>query len=75
MSGDVQRNKARLHLALPERVRERTEQLQALSSASSITEVIRRAIEVFDLVTTAVKRGDKVILRGADGKDREVILV
>jgi hypothetical protein len=67
--------KARLHLELPERVRARLEQLRVMTEADTITEVVRRALAVYDVLMTAVReRGDKVILRSADGSEREMII-
>jgi hypothetical protein len=67
--------KARLHLELPERVRRRLEQLRVLTEADTITEVVRRALAVYDLLMTAVKgRKERVILRSEDGTEREVLI-
>jgi hypothetical protein len=67
--------KARLHLELPERVRRRLEQLRVLSEADTITEVVRRALAVYDVLVTAVKvRKERVFLRADDGTEREVLL-
>lgn len=67
--------KARLNLELPERVRARLEQLRMMSEADSITEVVRRALAVYDVLLTAVReRGERLILRSSDGTEREVII-
>jgi hypothetical protein len=67
--------KARLNLELPERVRARLEHLRTISEADSITEVVRRALAVYDVVLTAVReRGDKIVLRSADGTEKEIIV-
>lgn len=67
--------KVRLNLELPERVRERLERVRELSESDSLTEVIRRALSVYDaLLTTTHEEGGKVVLRGADGSERELLL-
>ena len=66
--------KVRLNLELPERVRERLERVRVMSEADSLTEVIRRALSVYDtLLTTTIEEGGKVILQ-VDGKERELII-
>lgn len=46
-----------------------------MSEADSITEVVRRALAVYDVLLTAVReRGERLILRSSDGTEREVII-
>lgn len=67
--------KVRLNLELPERVRERLERVRVMSEADSLTEVIRRALSVYDaLLTSALEEGSKVVLRNADGTERELLI-
>jgi hypothetical protein len=69
-------SKVRLSLELPERVRERLDELQHTAEADSITEVIRRALAVYDtIVTERVSAGATVVLRYADGHERELLIV
>lgn len=66
--------KTRLSLELPERVRERLERVRVMSEADSLTEVIRRALSIYDtLLTTVIEDGGKIILQ-VDGKERELII-
>ena len=68
--------RARLHLEVPDRVRERIEHLRELSDADSITDVIRRALAVYDAVLTASREeGRTVIIRDRDGTERELLIV
>ncbi len=68
--------KIRLNLELPERLRGRLEQLRVMSEADTITEVVRRAVALYDAMMSAMKeRGEKVILRGADGSERELLIL
>jgi len=49
--------KVRLNLELPERVRERLERVRVMSEADSLTEVIRRAMSIYDTLLTTSKEG------------------
>ena len=66
-SGD----KIRLSLELPARLRERLDELRALTEADSVTEVVRRALAVYGVLVT---RRERVFLRSADGTEREVLI-
>ncbi|UQA61423.1 hypothetical protein [Polyangium aurulentum] len=68
--------KVRLNMELPERLRNRLEQLRVIAEADTITEVVRRALALYDVLMSAMKeRGEKVILRGADGAERELFIL
>mgnify|MGYP000623783180 CR=1 FL=1 len=69
--------RVRLNLDLPERVRERLDRVKEMSEADSITEVIRRALSVYDELLTATRdKGYTLVLRSADGKtERELFLM
>jgi hypothetical protein len=68
--------KSRLDLELPERLRECLGQLRVLNEADSFTEVVRRALAVYDVLVTAEKeRRDRVFLRPADGTERELLIL
>ncbi len=68
--------KVRLNLDLPERVRERLERLQELSEADSLTEVIKRALSVYDaLLTATLEEGGKLVLRKEDGSEEVLRLI
>jgi hypothetical protein len=64
-------DKVRLHVELPARLRERLAELRALTEADSVTEVVRRALAVYDVLVTRRERG---FLRSADGTEREVLI-
>ncbi|UQA63222.1 sigma factor [Polyangium aurulentum] len=71
-----QEPKVRLNLELPERLRGRLEQLRVMSEADTMTEVVRRAVALYDALMSAIQgRGEKVILRGTDGTERELIIL
>ena len=65
-------DRARLNIELARRLRERLDELRALTEADSVTEVVRRALAIYDVL---VSRGDKVILRSADGTERELLIL
>ncbi|MDC3955182.1 hypothetical protein [Polyangium jinanense] len=68
--------KVRLNLEVPKRVRERLERVQEMSEADSLTEVIRRALTLYDaLLTTAREDKGKLLVRYEDGSERELMLV
>ncbi len=68
--------KVRLNLDLPERVRDRLERLQDLSEADSLTEVIKRALSVYDALLTATREeGGKLVLRKEDGSEEVLRLI
>ena len=67
--------KTRLNIELPERWRLRLEQLRTVGASDSITEVVRRAVSIYDVLITAIReRGEKVILRSPGGAEREIII-
>jgi hypothetical protein len=59
-------------LELPPRAREKLEKL-GRDTDQSLSEVIRRALSLYDLVGTEAMAGNKLIIRGHDG-EREVLL-
>lgn len=70
-----QEGRVRLNLEFPERLRARLEPLRALSEADSLTEVVRRAIALYDVMLMAVRdRGVTIVLRSRDGTEREAPL-
>jgi hypothetical protein len=65
----------RLNLEIPDAQNQRLETLKEKTEAASLTQVIQRALAVYDLVITEKFRGSTVIIRDAEGKDRELILM
>ncbi len=60
---------SRLSLELDVKVRQRLEELRTLLNADTLTEVVRRALTLFDRVATAKKAGGAtVIIRDKDGE-------
>jgi hypothetical protein len=64
---------ARMTLELPPRARAKLERLSE-ESDQSLAEIIRRSLALYDLLQSEVKKGGSLIIRGPDGKDREVLI-
>ncbi len=56
-------------------MRERLDDMRERSEADSITEVIRRALSLFDLALKQREGGGEVIFRGPDGDEQKLVLV
>lgn len=68
------RETARLSLDVSLTVRERIERLRESSDADSVTEVVRRALAVYEVLIAERKRGSEMILRDAGGVERRLLL-
>ena len=66
--------KVRLNLELTEALKERLTKLQERTEASSVTEVLRTGLAVYDMIAGHVASGGKLVLRDKDGNDEVVIL-
>ena len=53
---------------------EQVDKLQKRVHAPSRSDAIRRAVEISDLLVNAVEHGDKVIIEGKNGRQREVLI-
>lgn len=56
------------------KVRERLEPLVERTDAESMSEVIRRALAVYDLLLLEVEIGGTVFVRYKDGSDNQVMI-
>ncbi len=65
---------ARMTIEIPDSVRDRMEAVRVSSESSSITEAVRRSISMADSVFPHVAKGGKIILRDADGTERELVV-
>lgn len=65
-------DRVRLSLDVTPRVREQLDLLETRTEAGSITEVIRRALALYDLVIEHQAGGGKLIFRHADGEDESL---
>ena len=62
---------ARMTLELPPRAREKLERLGEATD-QNLSEVIRRALALYDLVGAELMGGSKLIFRSRDGGEREI---
>lgn len=69
----AKRQTVRMHLDLNAQCRDTLERLRDTTD-TTLSEVVRRALALYDFVIREKESGSKVILRNADG-DREVILL
>lgn len=65
--------KSRLTLEFPTTIRALMDKIKKVTNASSITEVIRRALVVYDILLHNQNSGAEIIIR-KDGKDTTFIL-
>ena len=64
--------KQRLHLAMPLKTRELLEKLQQRTEAGSMTEVIRRALALFDVAIAEHEKGNKLFIHSGDGTQTRI---
>jgi hypothetical protein len=67
--------KVRLSLEITQVLRDTMGRLRELTGADSITEVIRHAVNIYGILVERTAKGDKIILRRANGTEQEIILV
>lgn len=67
--------RVRLNLELPVRVRDQLERLRKMSEADSLTEVIRRAVRIFELLLEMRAAKATIIVRAKDGSEKEIIII
>lgn len=65
----TQPEKVRLNLELSQPVYEQLQALQHHTGAASLTEVFRRSLALYDLVTEHLSSGGKILLRDTDGTE------
>ena len=67
--------RARLSLDVTQRVKDQLSELMNRTDAGSITEVIRRALALYDLATEHECEGGTIVFHHADGHDETVRLL
>ncbi len=70
---ETPKKKVRLNLEIPERTKARLEAVRELSESETITEVIRRALVVYETLLLQQAQGNKILIRNNTG-DRELFL-
>ena len=63
-----------MNLAMSERTRARIEGLKERLDSDSLSEVIRRSVELLEILSERQAEGDALILRSPDGAEKEVII-
>lgn len=67
--------RVRLNLEMSERFRNRLERVRDKSEADSMTETIRRAVEVYESLLDARSNRVSIIFRTEDGAEKELVLI
>jgi Ribbon-helix-helix protein, copG family len=75
MKNDEPEDRIRLNLAVSAQVKERLDRLQRTSDAASITEVIRRALAVYEDLLNVRKGGAKVVVEHRGGTKEVLRLI
>jgi hypothetical protein len=65
---------SRLNLATSQQTRERLERLLTTADAETYSEVVRRALVVYEAVLEARKRGDRIIMEPTTGDIRRELI-
>lgn len=65
----IEKNKVRLNLEFTPSVKDTLVQIQERTESSSFTEVFRRALALFDMVSTHLQSGGSLVLRHKDGRE------
>jgi len=65
----------RLNLEVNPAVRERLERLKGATEAESLTEVIRRALAVYEVLIDLSPTSREIVIRDSKGKERNLVLV
>lgn len=68
---DSTEERIRLNLVVNRQVKDRIEQLQELSEATSITEVVRRALALYEEILKIREEGSRLVVEG--NGEREVL--
>ena len=63
-----------VNLTMSERTRSRIEVLKERLDSDSLSEVIRRSVELLEVLSERQSNGDAIILRATDGTEKEVII-
>ena len=65
----AENKKHRLNLDVPKEFRSQLDDLVARSTCSTLTEVVRRSVALYDLVLEHVHEGGKIVFRHYDGTE------
>jgi hypothetical protein len=68
---DIQ-EKERLHLSMPPKTKELLDDLQDRTGAGTMSEVIRRALSLLDVVSKEQKEGGQFFIHSKDGSQTRI---
>lgn len=71
----MKKERVRINLNVSTDVKDRIESLVERTECDNMTEVIRRALSLLDLLTTADEEGASLFIRRADGTVTQLIIV
>lgn len=75
MAKNAEEKKVRINIEVSPRVREKLGELQKRSEASSLTEVIRRALALYDLAVETVDQGGQLVIEHKNGTEERLVLL
>jgi len=65
----------RMNLDMPVKAKSKLEDLRDLTHADSMSEVIRKALAVYDFLWHEKAKGASTFIRSRDGNERELVLL
>ena len=68
-------DRIRLSLDVDAKAKAQIEIIRKRTGAASLTDIIRRAVALYDLVTEHVGQGGKLVFRHADGREETLRLL
>ena len=66
---------SRLNLEMGESARQKLETLRDQTQANSLTEVVQRALAVYEYLHAEKKKGNTLVVKNQDGAEKEVVLL
>ena len=70
----MKKSTVRLNLTLSKEAKKQLEKLQKETKADTLTEVIRKAIKLYDVATQCGKNGERLVLKSDEG-ERELMVL
>jgi hypothetical protein len=67
--------KVRINLILTSKVKEQIDEMQELSNASSLTEVLRKSLAVYQFLLDRRAPDGSVTLKNSDGSEEKIVLL
>ena len=64
--------KNRINLVVSDRTRDQLSELQNRLDSSSLTDTIKRSIELMDFISQSTLKGEDIVLRGPNGDETKL---